>query len=135
MTAFATATSSPLGIAVASVGSAVLFAKWVFDIYQNTFVAHLPFHLSNADFILSPSNIACIMGYIVDLTIVMHRLFTVDMSEEHVISVLEDYVKSGEIAQVHNNIRKFVNNMSTLRLANKDYTLDEIIRLIENHVQ
>ena len=65
----------------------------------------------------------------------MHRLFTVDVSEEHVISVLEDYVKSGEIAQVHNDIRKFVNNMSALRLANKDYTLDEIIRLIENHVE
>ena len=44
---------------------------------------------------LSPDNIACIMAYIVDLTIVMHWLFTVtvDVTEEHVVSVLKGYVK------------------------------------------
>jgi len=115
VTAIASAAASPLSIAIASVGSAVLFAKWVYDVYHNT-----------------PGNISCIMGYVVDLTIVMHRLFTVDVSEDHVVSVLESYAKSGEIAQVHNDIRKFVSS-SGLRYLGEDNVLDEIIRLIEKH--
>ncbi|KAJ7816723.1 hypothetical protein B0H13DRAFT_2683408 [Mycena leptocephala] len=115
VTALATAASSTLGIVVASVGSAVLFASWGFDVYQN-----------------APKNIACVMGYVVDLTIVMHRLFAVEVSEERVVSVLEDYAKSGEITQVHNDIRTFVNSNSMTRQS-KDNVLLEIIRLIEKH--
>ena len=47
------------------------------------------------------------MGYIVDLTIVMHRLSTMEISEANVIAVLESYATSREIAQVHNDIRTF----------------------------
>jgi hypothetical protein len=72
------------------------------------------------------------MAYIMDLTIVMHRLFTIDVSEEHVISVLDSYVKSGELAQVHNNICQFVNSGS-LRRFGEDNVLKEIINLIEKH--
>ncbi|KAJ7826412.1 hypothetical protein B0H13DRAFT_2440642, partial [Mycena leptocephala] len=115
VTALATAASSTLGIVVASVGSSVLFASWVFDVYQN-----------------APKNIGCVMGYVVDLTIVMHRLFAVEVSEERVVSVLEDYAKSGEITQVHNDIRTFVNSNSRTRQS-KDNVLLEIIRLIEKH--
>jgi len=113
--AVATAAVAPVSIAVVSVGSAVLFAKWVVDVYLNT-----------------PANIACIMGYVVDLTILMHRLFAVDVSEERVVSVLEGYAKSGEIVQVHNDIRKFVNS-SNLRHLGEDNVLNEIIRLIGKH--
>jgi hypothetical protein len=73
------------------------------------------------------------MGYIVDLTIVMHRLSAVEVSKERVVSILEDYVVSGNISQVHNDIRKFVSDIPTLRLGDKDHTLNEIIRLIEKH--
>ena len=38
--AVATAAVAPLSIAVVSVGSAVLFAKWVVDVYRNTYVWH-----------------------------------------------------------------------------------------------
>jgi len=115
--ALATAAVSPLSIAITCVGSAVIFAKWVSGVYQNT-----------------PDNIACIMAYIVDLTIVMHRLFTVtvDVTEEHVVSVLEGYVKSTELRQIHNDIRTFVRS-SGLRHLGEDNVLKEIIRLIEKH--
>ena len=131
--AVATAAVAPLSIAVVSVGSAVLFAKWVVDVYLNTYVFY--FHPVNqffADLAFSPANIACIMGYVIDLTILMHRLFAIDVSEERVISVLEGYTKSGEIIQVHNDIRKFVNS-GNLRHLGEDNVLNEIICLIEKY--
>ena len=65
---------------------------------------------------------------------IWHRLFTVDVSDEHVVSVLEGYANLGEIVQVHNNIRKFVKSGSLFHLG-KDNVLNEIIdiRLIEIH--
>jgi hypothetical protein len=64
----------------------------------------------------SSHNIACVMAYIVDLTILMHRLSEIEISEERVISTLQDYARSGEIAQVHNDIRAFSGRMPSLRL-------------------
>jgi hypothetical protein len=81
----------------------------------------------------SSHNIACVMAYIVDLTILMHRLSEIEMSEEHVISTLQDYARSGEIAQVHNDIRTFSVRVPNLRLEGNDAALIEIIRLIEKH--
>jgi len=114
--ALASAASNPAGIVILVVGSAVLMAKWLFDVYQNT--SH---------------NIACVIAYIVDLTILMHRLSEIEISEEHVISALQDYARSGEIAQVHNDIRSFSSRISSLRLEGNDAALTEIIRLIEKH--
>lgn len=73
------------------------------------------------------------MAYIVDLTIIMHRLSAIEISEEHVLSSLKDYARSGEIAQVHNDIRTFSGRIPVPRLSDKDYTFDEIVRLIERH--
>lgn len=75
------------------------------------------------------------MAYIVDLTIIMRRLSVVEISEERVISILQEYAKSGEIAQVHNDIRKFCNHnrIAGPRRSGNDDTLDEIVRLIEQH--
>ena len=87
----------------------------------------------HTDYTFSPGNVACVMAYIADLTIVMHRLSSTELSEEWVITVLEDYAKPKAISQVHNDIRKFVKDIPTLRLKDKDHALDEIIRLIEKH--
>ena len=73
------------------------------------------------------------MAYIVDLTILMDRLSEIEISEVHVISALQDYARSGEIAQVHNDIRAFSRRISSLRLEGNDAALTEIIRLIEKH--
>jgi len=114
--ALATAVSNPAGFVVLAVGSALVIAKWLFDVYVNSF-----------------HNVACIMAYIVDLTILMHRLSADEISEKHVISTLQDYATSGEIAQVHNDIRSFASGIRSLPLGNRDCTLDEVIRLIEQH--
>ena len=39
VTALAAAAAHPVGIAVTAVGSAVIFARWIFDVYQRTYVA------------------------------------------------------------------------------------------------
>lgn len=63
----------------------------------------------------------------------MHRLSVIEISEERVVSTLQDYAKSGQIAQVHNDIRTLSNRIPSSRLGDKDYTLNEIVRLIEKH--
>jgi hypothetical protein len=78
-------------------------------------------------------NIACVMAYIVDLTIIMHRLSEIEISEECVVSTLKDYARSGEIAQVHNDIRAFSSRIVSPRRRDKDHTFEEIVRLIEKH--
>jgi hypothetical protein len=133
--AIASAASNPAGIVILVVGSAVLIAKWLFNVYQNTYVPY-----SRSDFLssltyypYSSHNIACVMAYIVDLTILMHRMSEMEISEERVISTLQDYARSGEIAQVHNDIRTFSGRVPNLRLEGNDAALTEIIRLIEKH--
>jgi len=71
------------------------------------------------------------MAYIVDLTIIMHQLSATEISEERVVTALKDYARSGEIAQVHNDIRAFSSRIPSL--SDKDDTFDKIIRLIEDH--
>jgi len=117
--ALASAASHPAGIIIIAVGSAVVIGKWLFDVYKNT-----------------SRNIACIMAYIVDLTILMHRLSEIEMSEERVISTFKDYAGSGGIAHVHNDIRTFSGGLAlrNLSLGGDDAVLTEIIRLIEKHL-
>jgi len=100
--ALARAASNPAGIVILLVGSAVLTAKWVFDVYENT--SH---------------NIACITAYIIDLTILMHRLSAIEISEERVVSTLQDYARSREIARVHNDICTFSNRIPGSRLGDR----------------
>ena len=132
--AIASAASNSAGIVILVVGSAVLIAKWLFDVYQNT-CALLSVQTSFSSLIYpySSHNIACVMAYVVDFTILMQRLSQIEILEEHVISTLQDYARSGEIAQVHNDIRAFSGRMPSLRLEGSDAALVEIIRLIEKH--
>jgi hypothetical protein len=90
--------------------------------------------LSCSNLIPSPDNIACVMGYIVDLTLVMRKLSNVDLdiSTESIASVLEDFTHR-DITNVHRDIRQFLTTKSTVSLANKDNALDEIIYLIHKY--
>ena len=75
------------------------------------------------------------MGYIVDLTIVMHSLFWLKRSvfEDAVDSILKKYAESGNQAQVHNEIRVFVGDTTTLCLGHSDHVPDEIVCLIKKY--
>ena len=60
----------------------------------------------------------------------MHRLSEIEISEERVVSTLQEYAQSGEIASVHNDIRTFSGRLPSLRLEDNG---NEIIRLIKKH--
>ena len=100
-----------------------------------------PYHVGSRvgvgqfDFGPSPGNVRCMMGYIVDLTIVMHGLFWLkrSVSEDAVDSILKKYAESGNHAKVHNEIRVFVRDATTLRLGHSDHVLEEIICLIKKY--
>ena len=47
--------------------------------------------------------------------------------------ILKKYAESGNQAQIHNEIRVFVGDTTTLRLGHSDHVLDEIVRLIKKY--
>jgi hypothetical protein len=85
--------------------------------------------------VYSAKNITSVMGYIVDLTVVMNNLFALaQLSKKEVSTILDKYVKSGKRDRVHNEIRQFVADTSNIRFVQgKDHVLDKIVRLIEIH--
>lgn len=81
------------------------------------------------------------MGYIVDLTIVMQRLFWIMFFKSKPCSVTMDelegtfasYNNSEEQKKVHHEIRTYADRMSFIDPANPDSTHDEVKRLIQTH--
>ena len=81
------------------------------------------------------------MGYIVDLTIIM-RLLTISHRsasyaggkiEEEAVGAIKEYFSSGNLANVHNRIRKFVSEKDMLWFIDgRDVVLEEIERLIQD---
>jgi len=116
--ALAAAATSPVGIAIVLTGAALNLARWVYTVFQNT-----------------PDNVASLIGYIVDLTYVMHRLFSIEVvNEETVVAILKDFRDSGKLEQIHADIRKFLYSNGALRLLWGHRTVrDEIERLIRVH--
>ncbi|KDQ56951.1 hypothetical protein JAAARDRAFT_47669 [Jaapia argillacea MUCL 33604] len=113
----------PGAVVVAPVVVGVLFAKWVYGVYKVT-----------------PSIVRCLMGYIVDLTIVMQRLFllinpadSAPLTQVIVDSTLEGYDKSREKMEVHNQIREFVRDASIFRGMGKDRVFEQVVTLINKH--
>ena len=71
----------------------------------------------------SPEVLRCLMGYIVDLTLVMDQLFLNTLPikpprhlmQEHIQMALENY-ESTEAQAVHRQIREYVNNATFARI-------------------
>ncbi|KAI9430299.1 hypothetical protein BJY52DRAFT_1351097 [Lactarius psammicola] len=97
----------------------VEFAGWVHDVYMG-----------------SQENVRCVMGYIVDLTVILDAIFSAtsgDISPETVLSVIKGHVKSGIKKSIHRDIRGFVTETLTSRysVSQKDLILEKIIDLIQ----
>lgn len=86
----------------------------------------------------SPEVLRCLMGYIVDLTLVMDQLFLNTLPikpprhlmQEHIQMALENY-ESTEAQAVHRQIREYVNNATfaqTLRANNAQQKVEQLIR-------
>jgi len=112
-------------------GDATISATWLRDQYQDrwaysfiTYPAMNPF--------LSKENICCVMGYIVDLTVVLSGLFesTEDVSPGGVQSVIKDLVTSGRKTSIHDEICDFVRAAPTFTYHGHDLIMEKIIDLI-----
>ena len=76
------------------------------------------------------------MGYIVDLTVIMDGIFRVaagDMSSKDAQQVLERHVRSGHREAIHRDIRNFIAEALEIRALapQKDLVLERIIDLIK----
>ncbi|TDL15761.1 hypothetical protein BD410DRAFT_86683 [Rickenella mellea] len=120
----ATPISGPIAPVVATIGLSVMFVNWLFGLYTNT-----------------PGTLRSLMGYIVDLTIVLEQLFWFKaaqpknpaVSSDDVKAVFGLYSNSEERVQVHREIRAYVDNMSLLDHAHPDNAHEEVERLIKVH--
>jgi len=74
-------------------GSDTPVAQWVKNPYQH-----------------STENICCIMGYIVDLSVIQDELFQFgrDVSAGDVQLVMDNHDKSGRRSEIHRKVRRFV---------------------------
>ena len=90
----------------------------------------------------SPGVLRCLMGYIVDVTIVLEVLFWLkigqprlpSLSEDDIIAAFGLYQGTPSHSKVHNEIRKYVDNMTLLdHVKPDDKTHLEVERLITEH--
>ncbi|TDL28285.1 hypothetical protein BD410DRAFT_834410 [Rickenella mellea] len=120
----ATPLAGPIAPVVAGIGLSVMFVNWLFGVYTNT-----------------PGTLRSLMGYIVDLTIVLETLFWLKaaqpknpaVSSDDVEAAFSSYNTSEEKVKVHREIRSYVDNMSLLDHAHPDNAHDEVLRLIKAH--
>lgn len=83
----------------------------------------------------SQENVRCVVGYIVDLTVIMDGIFRMaagDMSPKDAAKlVFERHARSGPRDEIHRDIRSFVTAIRPLVPQQKDLILERIIDLIK----
>ncbi|KAI0285610.1 hypothetical protein BC826DRAFT_1189613 [Russula brevipes] len=104
-----------------SSGSGDKFAKWVNGTYND-----------------SQENVQCVMGYIVDLTVILDDIFRTaegNVSLNHVRSAVDRHVRSGRRDRIHQDIRSFVTETYSIRFKDlqRDLALEKIIDLIRQY--
>jgi len=97
----------------------VEYADWTQDTYRG-----------------SPENVRCVVGYIVDLTVVLDGIFRItagEMSSSGADQILDRHVKSGRKDAIHRDIRSFITEAFVTRFSvpQKDLVLEKTIDLIK----
>jgi len=94
-------------------------AGWVYDIYQD-----------------SQENVQCVMGYIVNLTVILDDIFRTtggNVTENAVLKVMGTHVRSGRRDSIHRDICSFVTKTFSIRPPERDLVLEKIISLIRKY--
>ena len=78
------------------------------------------------------------VGYVVDLTVIMDGIFRVaagDMSPKHVLQIVDRHARSGRRDAIHRDVRSFIAEAFAIRFSvpGKDLVLERIIDLIKQH--
>ncbi|KAF8888607.1 hypothetical protein BD779DRAFT_1523915 [Infundibulicybe gibba] len=114
----------PAGLVAIPVAAGLAFAQWVNLMYQST-----------------PSILAGLIGYIVDLTVVMQSLFWLMQSKEEgfpvtprlILLALAAYEESGTRDSVHRDIRTFVTGTKIFQRGHRDQVLDKVVAMVTAH--
>jgi len=83
----------------------------------------------------SQENVRCVMGYIVNLTVILDAIFSTtagNVTENAILKVMGTHVRSGRRNDIHRDIRSFVTETFSIRFAipEKDLVLEKIVSLI-----
>lgn len=129
--------------AIAAIGLSAMFIKWITGVYQKTCVRL--FSVSSSELIHlhdahSPEVLRCLMGYIVDLTLVMDQLFLNTLAlkpprlltEDQIDAAVEGY-KNSEAVKVHRAIREHVNKATFGGILRANNAQQKVIELIKQH--
>ncbi|KAN0107065.1 hypothetical protein V8E52_010510 [Russula decolorans] len=86
----------------------------------------------------SQENVRCVMGYIVNLTVILDDIFRTtggNVTENAALKVMGTHVRSGRRDSIHRDIRSFVTETFSIRFAvpQKDLVLEKIIDLIRQY--
>jgi len=97
------------------------FAEWVYDVYRG-----------------SQENVRCVMGYIVDLTVILDDIFRTaagNVTANDVRSAVDRHVNSGRRDRIHRDIQSFVTETFAIRFTvpQRDLVLEKIIDLIRQY--
>ena len=86
----------------------------------------------------SQENVQCVMGYIVNLTVILDGVFKAaagSVTEDVVLKVTDAHVESGRRDDIHRDIRSFVTKTSAIRSAvpQKDLAFEKIVDFIKRY--
>lgn len=87
---------------------------------------------------VSPENVQCLMGYIVDLNVILNdicRAITGIVSAKYAQQVMDRHVNSGHRDAIHRDIRNFVAGTFADKpsVLQGDVVLEEIVELIRRY--
>jgi len=87
---------------------------------------------------VSQENVRCVMGYIVDLTVILDDIFRIaagNVSASDVQSATDRHVRSGRRDGIHRDISSFVTETFAIRFTvpQRDLVLEKIIDLIRQY--
>ncbi|KAK2462350.1 hypothetical protein APHAL10511_005656 [Amanita phalloides] len=122
----ASVTAGPAAAIVAPVVAAVLLAAWGYNIYQQT-----------------PGIICCLIGYVVDLTLILQVVFQVSLQneegkveEDQVMAIVDRFDQSSKKKEIHDKIKGFIDRhypftkisvvgkIESLITANRDFIVE-----------
>ncbi|KAI0269639.1 hypothetical protein BGY98DRAFT_1180030 [Russula aff. rugulosa BPL654] len=96
-------------------------ADWVYDVYRG-----------------SQENVRCVMGYIVNLTVILDGVFRItggNVTENAVLKVMGTHVRSGRRDSIYWDIRSFVTETFSIMssVPQKDMVFEKIVHLIKKY--
>ncbi|KAK2463327.1 hypothetical protein APHAL10511_004638 [Amanita phalloides] len=120
-TIVASAAAGPAAPIVAPIATVVFLAAWVYGIYEK-----------------SPDNIRCLMGYVVDLTLILQDVFQDSLDDrgagivtrDRVRDIVNNFDQSGKKKEIHDEIKAFVGNQN---LFAKNAVVQKIESLIDTN--